>query len=258
VATLLFPEEGTDEKRVREVFRQIQHACRRFHVSLIGGHTEVTPGINRVLLSGTMIGEVPKEKLVTTGGARAGDALVLIKGICIEGTSVIARENEKDLLRRGISLSLIQRAKRYLHHPGLDVLRASRIAGEAVSVHAMHDPTEGGLINGIVEMAIASEKEMEVDLQKVPVYKESRVLCETYGLNPFRVLSSGALLLTVSSRVLESLVKAFRKASIPMEVIGKVRRGPSRVLAKEAGRIRELKAVARDDLLNIFERGDVT
>ena len=252
LATLLFPEES-DLGLVEKVFKQIHDACHRFKISFIGGHTEITPGIDRMILSGHMIGEVKKDKLVTTSGARAGDLLLLIKGVCIEGTSIIARERESELLARSITPSLIQRAKRFIFEPGIDVLHAARIACDAVAIHSMHDPTEGGLINGMIEMALASEKEIEVNLEKVLIYEESRILCQEYRLDPRGVIASGALLLTVSPSDLSPLQKTFRESSIPIQVIGQVKKGQARVLAMDGNRSRELKLLPRDEILKIDE-----
>ena len=253
VATLLFPEKGSDQRGIERVFRQIHHACKRFHISIIGGHTEVTRGIDQMILSGMMIGEVKKEKLVTTGGARTGDLLLLVKGVCIEGTSIIAREKGAELLRKGITPSLLRRARHFIFDPGIEVLHAARIACEAATVHSMHDPTEGGLINGVVEVALASQKQIEVDLENVPIYRESQILCEACGLDPLGVIASGALLLTISPSDLSSLQRAFRKASIPMQVIGKVKRGPVRVLTGKGKRRRELHPLSRDEILKVFD-----
>jgi len=254
LATLLFPEQGTDAAFIKKVFRQIHDACRQFGISFVGGHTEITPGISKVILSGHMIGEVKKERLVTTGGARPGDLLLLVKGICIEGTSIIAREKEGELLRKGIPLSRIKRAQRFMFDPGIEVLQASRIACESVRVHAMHDPTEGGLVNGIVEMALASENEIEVDLEKVYLYEESRILCKTFGLDPLGVIASGALLLSLSPMDLSKLQKALGRASIPVHVIGKIRKGKARVFASKNGKgRREIKPFDRDEILKIYD-----
>ncbi len=252
LATLLFPDEELDQKSIHKVFRQIHGACRRFKVSFIGGHTEITPGLDRIILSGHMIGEVRKENLVKTSGARAGDLLLLIKGVCIEGTSIIARETEAKLLSKGLSPSLIKRAKSFIFNPGIDVLQAAQIACRHATIHSMHDPTEGGLINGIIEMAMASKKEFEVDLEKVFIYEESKILCHEFGLNPLGVIASGALLLTVSPRHLSALQKAFGSASIPLHAIGRVKKGPARVLAVEGKRRKELKSLSQDEILKIF------
>lgn len=253
LATLLFPEKGSDIGLIEKVFSQIRDACHRFGISFIGGHTEITPGIRRMILSGHMIGEVKKDSLVTTGGAKAGDLLLLVKGVCIEGTSIIAREREAELLARGITPSLIQKAKAFIFDPGIDVLRAARIACDSTSVHSIHDPTEGGLINGIVEMALASGKEIEVDLEKVHVYEESRILCQEYGMDPLGVIASGALLLSVSPSDFLTIQKVFRESSIPLQVIGKVNKGPARVLKMDGKRKKELKPLPRDEILKIYE-----
>jgi len=251
LATLLFPEKS-DLKIIGKVFRQIRDACQRFNVSFIGGHTEITPGIRKVILSGHMIGEVKKDKLVATSGARSGDLLLLVKGVCIEGTSIMAREKEAELLKRGISSSLIRKAKKFIFNPGIDVLRPARIACEVSSVHSMHDPTEGGLINGLIEMAWASEKEIEVDLEKVLIYRESRILCQEFGMNPLGTIASGALLLAVSLSDLSPIEIAFRKNSIPFQVIGKVKKGPGRVLRIDQKGRKELKPFPRDEILKIY------
>jgi len=251
LATLLFPE-GSDLRIIEKVFRQIHNACRRFRISFIGGHTEITPGIKRMILSGHMIGEVKKNKLVTTSGARAGDLLLLVKGICIEGTSIIAREKEAELLKKGIPFALIRKAKRFVFNPGIDVLQSARIACQAASIHSMHDPTEGGLINGLIEMAWASGKEIEVDFNKVLIYRESLILCRAFGLNPLGVIASGALLLTASPSESLGLQKAFKKNSIPSQVIGKVKKGPARVFRIDGKGRKELKPLPHDEILKIF------
>ncbi len=250
-ATLLFPE-GSELKGIEKVFQQVRDACLRFGVSLIGGHTEITPGIQKMILSGHMIGEVKKNKLVTTGGARPGDFLLLAKGICIEGTSIMAREKEAELLKRGIPPSLIRKAKGFIDDPGIEVLHPARIACEASSVHAMHDPTEGGLINGMIEMAWASDTEIEVDLRKVLVYEESYILCREFGMDPLGTIASGALLLAVSPSDLLPIQKAFRKNSIPIGVIGRMKKGPARVLRIDQKGRKELKPLPRDEILKIY------
>ncbi|MDI6764639.1 MAG: AIR synthase family protein, partial [Thermodesulfobacteriota bacterium] len=255
LATLLFPEEGSDQKLILKTFRQIHDACRRFNVSFVGGHTEITPGLDRIILSGHMIGEVKKENLVKTSGARAGDLLLMVKGVCIEGTSIIAREKGKELLAKGFHPSFIKRAKSFIFNPGIDVLKATQIACRHALIHSMHDPTEGGLINGIIEMAIASEKEFEVDLEKVFIYEESRILCGEFGINPLGTIASGSLLMTLSPKDLPALQKAFQKVSIPIQVIGRVKRGPARALTIEGKRKKQLKPLIRDEILKIYSTG---
>lgn len=250
--TLLFPEK-VKPKEIEKIFYQIHQTCKRFNISFVGGHTEITPGLDKPILSGYMVGEVKRDRLVTTGGARRGDLILLAKGICIEGTSIIAREKESELLKKGISPSIIKRAKDFIFNPGIDVLLPARIACNSSPIHSMHDPTEGGLINGLIEMAWASEKEIEVDLNKIFIYNESRILCSALGLNPFGVIASGALLLTLSPQDLMKIERAFKKVSIPFQVIGKIKKGPGRVLVREGKFLRELNPLPRDEILKIYD-----
>jgi len=249
LATLLLPEKGADQNLIEKIFSQIHKACRQFKISFIGGHTEITPGLDRPILSGHMIGEVKKDRLVQTSGAKEGDLLLLAKGVCIEGTSIMAREKEKDLRKKGYASSFIQRAKHFIFNPGIDVLEVAQIASQSAHIHAMHDPTEGGLINGIIEMAWACKKQIEVDLKKVFIYEESRILCREFGINPLGTIASGALLIALPPDELVFLEKAFKKTSIPIQVIGKIKKGPSRVMTDRG---KELKPLERDEILKIY------
>src|SRR5512136_3108998 len=89
--TLLLPEAQAEESLLADIFTQVRDACGAVGASLVGGHTEVTSGLDRPILAGTMLGEVEKDRLVTTAGARVGDTVLLSKGIAIEGTSILAR-----------------------------------------------------------------------------------------------------------------------------------------------------------------------
>src|SRR5215470_12526681 len=77
LATLLLPEAATTEDSVSAMLEQLAAACDELDVALVGGHTEVTHGLARPIVAGTMLGEVDKDRLVTTGGAQIGDAIVM-------------------------------------------------------------------------------------------------------------------------------------------------------------------------------------
>jgi len=104
-----------------------------------------------------------------------------------------------------------------------------------------------------VEMALASEKEIEVDLEKIHIYEESRILCHEYGLDPLGVIASGALLFTISPVDLSTVQQIFTEVSMPIQVIGKIKEGSTRVFARNKEGDRELKPVSRDEILKIYE-----
>ncbi len=220
--TILLPEKDASESLVDRIFEQIHRACETLHISVIGGHTEITYGLDRPILVGQMMGEVQKEALITTAGAEPGDVILLSKGICIEGTSLIAREMERDLSSRGVSRDLVERAQRFLFEPGIGVVEEARLACQAGGVHAMHDPTEGGLANGLHELAMAAGVAVEVEIDRIPVYEESQVLCETYELNPLGVIASGSLLITASPPGAEKILDRADRGGVAMSRIGRV------------------------------------
>lgn len=196
LATLLVPERFTEDE-AEAVFDQITEACRSIDVSLVGGHSEVTYGIDRPIIMGTMLGEVAQDKLILTGGAQEGDSIVVTKGIAIEGTALLAREKASQLLRAGMSQEEIDKAASLLNVPGISILHDARVACASSQVHSMHDVTEGGLVTGLREVAKASGLGLAIEESSVPILSECQEVCEALGLDPLGLLASGALLITL-------------------------------------------------------------
>lgn len=221
LAAALLPEGATAELAER-IFTQIDSACRSLGISLVGGHTEVTQGLKRPIVAGFMLGEALPEALSASGGAREGDDIILTKGIAIEGTAALALEHAALLEAKGVEPEVIKRAGRYLYSPGISIVQDARVARHAAAVHAMHDPTEGGLSTGLWEIAHASGLGLEIDLSHVPVFDETRVLCDHLGIHPLGLLASGALVLTAPRSSRGEILWAFKEAGIPARVIGRM------------------------------------
>jgi len=254
LATVLLPEGQSDEKLVREIFAQMKNACRSLGVSFIGGHTEITPELPRPIVVGTMLGEVDKNRLVTSSGAQVGDVVLVTKGVPIEGTAIIAREKASELLSRGIPEELVERAQRFLFEPGISVVRDALIACSVANVHAMHDPTEGGLARGLWELAEASQVTIEVDTESFPIVPEGKSLCQVFGLNPLGTISSGTLLICVAEEEVDKVMEALERENIPFARIGKVTgKGEANVLvALPDGKTERLPDFPKDEIVRIF------
>ncbi|MBD3275010.1 MAG: AIR synthase, partial [Candidatus Marinimicrobia bacterium] len=211
--TMLLPEHRTSEDLVREISQEVQNTCDEIGAEIIGGHTEITTGLNRPILIGTMVGEVEKEKLVFPGGARSGDRVLLTKGVPIEGTAVLAREFPEKL-DEVLDAAELNQAQNYLYNPGISVLKDAQIATAAGAVHAMHDPTEGGLQAALWELAIASECRINVNTESVPVSRISTRVCQAFEINPLALIASGSLLLTASPKEADKIRAALEDESI--------------------------------------------
>lgn len=221
LATLLLPEGKTTEESVENIFSQLSDACQSVNVSLCGGHTEITSGIDRPIVVGQMLGEAARDQLVRTGNAQEGDDVLLTKGIAIEGASIIAREKYEELSET-FSEQLAEQAKGFLHDPGISVLKDARLAAGINGLHAMHDPTEGGLAVGLYELARASGKGLRIEMDMIEILPECKLLCDFYGLDPLGLIASGALLLTCTPSVSHSLLDRYEQYQISASKIGKI------------------------------------
>ena len=252
LATVLLPEKTSTPALVEAIYAQLAEACDALGVSLAGGHTEITVGIDRPIISGTMLGEVTPERLVRSSGVQPGDDLVLARGVPIEGTAIIAWEKEQELLARGFDPALLKRAQGFLHDPGISVVAAAHLAVDTVAVHAMHDPTEGGLATGIWEMAQASGVGLTVDFDAVPVPPESQALCDAYNLDPLGVIASGALLVALAPAETGKLLAAFAQAGIPAQVIGHATEPAGELRARRGDRETIFPRFAVDEIARLF------
>ena len=219
--TLLVPESYSEES-ASAIFQQIHEACSDIGVTIIGGHSEVSSGIKTPIVAATMLGEVQKKDIIRTGGAIAGDSIVLTKGIAIEGTTALANDYETNLKDLGASEEIITRAKALLKDIGISVLRDAQVACSESKVNSMHDPTEGGLATALHELASASGLGIAVEEGSIPVLPECKSVSDLLGLDPLGLLASGALLITLHSSEVPKLLRALQSEGITGWEIGQV------------------------------------
>lgn len=222
LVTILLPEGKTTESLVRNIFHQITTACEKFGITLCGGHTEITHNLDRPILVGQMLGLVEKHRLIKSSDAQVGDDVLLTKGIAIEGISIIARERENLLLERGYSSQYISKAKNYLKDPGISVIKDAIIASQIGGVHAMHDPTEGGLANGLHEIALCSNVGMIIKHDQVNMFPECLNLCKEFNINPFGLIASGSLIIIADPSYTNAIIDRLLENNISCSIIGKV------------------------------------
>jgi hydrogenase maturation factor len=257
LATLLLPPSA-DEPLVEAIHGQMLAACIELGVTLVGGHTEVTYGIDRPIVAGTMLGEVEKERLVTAAGVRPGDRILMTKGIAVEGTAALAREARAALVAAGLSTDEIERAAGLLDRPGISVMRDAAALCAAVRPHAMHDATEGGLASALREMAGASGVGLHIKVEHVPVLTATRRVCDALALDPLGLLASGCLIAAVAPEDEGTALAALAEAGIDAAMIGTAVDASSGIATDEAGGTRDLPVFARDELARYFDERTVS
>jgi len=219
ILTVLLLPETVNSAQVKNITIQIDEAAKELGVAVVGGHSEVTPGIDRPILITTAMGETPKEKFVRTSGAKIGDSIILTKGAAIEGTAILSHELESFLQRR-IDKKTIERAKQFIKK--ISVVKDALTAVEVGGVHAMHDATEGGVAGGLQEIAWASNVGIIANENKVPIYEETRAVCRALKIDPLRTISSGSLIISAHPKKAANILSALKGRGINAVIVGKV------------------------------------
>ncbi|MFC4359398.1 AIR synthase family protein [Halobium salinum] len=214
VSTILLPD--LDPERLDTITAQVDAEADRLGITVVGGHTESVSGLERPLLSLTCMG--PAERYVPTSGAEPGDRVLLTKGAGVEATAVLASDFRGDLLDAGVDAAVVDRAEGYFDD--LSVLPESVVLSAVAT--AMHDPTEGGVLGGAVELARASGVVLDIAREAVPVREETRDCCDAMSLDPLSVLGSGAMLAAVPEAEADEALSALEREGIEAAEVGRV------------------------------------
>lgn len=243
--TLLL-REGTTSQELEAVVADAGRTAASLGVEIVGGHTEVTPGIDRTLAVVTAIGRVRRGAMVSAAGARPHDAVILTKGAAIEGTAILASDLA-DRLRPVLGEEGLARAQAFIER--ISVVPEGRAASRAGAT-AMHDVTEGGVLAGAWELAEASGRGIVLRADDVPVLPETQAICHALDLDPLALIGSGAMLICTPDP--RGMLAALAEAGVPAAEVGVVTEG-ERVLVR-AGRARPLVPPDRDEIYRVLER----
>jgi hydrogenase maturation factor len=215
---LLLPSNMNPE-RLKHITRQIDKAAKELGIAIVGGHSEVTPGIKRPIIVATAMGETEKRKLVRSSGAKVGDQVIVTKGAAIEGTAILSSELAESLQRK-INSGIVENAQKFIRKISVvkDALTAVKVGG----VHAMHDTTEGGVAAGLQEIAWASDVGIVAYEEKIPIYEETKLICQALKIDPLKTIGSGALIIAAHPEKVMEIVAALQENGIRASVVGEI------------------------------------
>ncbi len=247
---ILLPE-GANEPLLKGIIADIHEACCDLGITIIGGHTETSLGLDRPIIAGFMLGELSKERYVTTGGARIGDLVIITKGAGIEGTGILATDLAEKL-RSKVLPETLEAAAKLLSR--ISVVRDALEAMEVGGVHSLHTPTEGGVLNGIWEMTEAADAGVVIRESEIPVAEETRLICVALDIDPLKLLASGALLIVSEPGKAGAIVSKLNEVGVEASVIGEVMpREEGRFLVSGDGERTTIEAVGQDELYRILD-----
>ncbi len=244
--------EGSNSKIIEIISKQMDAAAKEIGVAIVGGHCEITPTIKSPIVVGCIMGLTDKGKYVTAAGAKSGDKLILTKSAGIEGTAILATDRQEQL-SKVFPPELLQCAQGFYNQ--ISVVKDALTAYRAGGVHAMHDPTEGGILNGIHEIADAAGLGVRIYEDKITVEPETAKICRFYEIDPLQLISSGALLIAADSEETENIVEQLCQEHIYADVIGEFTSNPNkRLLIKKDGLTDILPRPTSDHLWLAFSR----
>ncbi len=243
-SVILLPDDAS-EADVRRISSDMHRTARSLGITIVGGHTELTPGLRRAIVVTTAFAVA--KSYVTAAGAREGDTLMMTKTAGVEGTAIIGTDPRFNASLDGKTIS---GAKRLFGK--LSVVEEAVGAYGTGAVHGMHDCTEGGVLGALYEMAAAARLGAEVAEADIPVSKETRRICSAVGVDPLRLISSGTLLIAVE-RGSESLVgRAIASSGSQATPIGRFKRG--RVLVTRHGKAELVRGPPKDEIWRLHEK----
>jgi len=244
LVVMLFPQ-NISSAQLKQITSQIDKAAKELGIAVIGGHSEFTPSIKRPILITTAIGEAEKGKFVRSSGARVGDRIVMTKGAAIEGTAILSTELA-ELLETKVDGAVVSRAQKFVRM--ISVVEDALTAIEVGGVHAMHDATEGGTAGCLQEIAWASNVGVVAHEERIPIYEETKAVCNALNIDPLKTISSGALIISAHPDKAEEIVVTLKKKGIQASVIGRIvnKREGSYILRRDGTRLDLSKPVKEE------------
>ena len=249
LTTLLFPC-GVTPSEIHKVFQELKEFCRRWEITLCGGHTEITDAVTRPVVTGMMAGTVIRSKLIDKRNMASGDRVLLTKGVAVEGTAIIAREFGARLAQLGLADVEIEKCRDFLSH--ISIIPEARLAAQSGATSAMHDVTEGGLATALEEMSIAGGHRIRVDLDAIPVFAETRKICQLLSIQPLGLIGSGSLLICCREAGCSSLMASIRRSGIEVACIGEVLETGQGIQAINKGRPTDWPRFEVDEITRLF------
>ena len=217
LTTLMFPV-GTSASIIRQAMLELDRVCRDRQITLCGGHTEITDAVTRPVVTGMMVGTVKRVDLIDKSKVTSGQKILLTKAVAVEGTAIIAREFGQKLAELGMKSDEIADCRNFLYH--LSILEEAAIACDVGGVTAMHDVTEGGLATALEELSFATGQRIRVDLERVPIFPETRKIGHLLSIDPLGLIGSGSLLICCSPTEGDSLIDRLKAKDIRVTTIG--------------------------------------
>lgn len=232
---------GTEEPTLEGIWKEIHQECQNLGITIVGGHTGIYPGISYPLNGGcTIIGLGSKEQLTPASNAQVGDRVIVTKGPAVEAAAILAYQAEEGLTKK-LGQEIVDKAKDLFFE--MTVVKDALVA--APYAHAMHDATEGGLLNGVYEVATASDTGVTLFEEKIFTPEEITAICNYFNIDPLISIGEGTLVVTATPENTPKILTDLKQNGIPAWEIGEIT-PRDRIFIRSNGKQEELTPVDVD------------
>ena len=239
--TIMAPPDTTVQD-IETIMKDAGEASKELNVEIIGGHTEITDAVNRIVVSSTVIGKQKKENMIDAKKAKVGDKILMTKYAGIEGTTILAKELKNYLLDKMDEKKIEEARNMYKH---ISVMKEGIICGK-IGVKYMHDITEGGVLGAVWEAALAIGKGVKVYEDKIPMKEVTKEIASILNIDPYRLISSGSLIIIADKDKVEMLKDGLDSEGIKVTEIGEVIE--EGIYLQKQDRIEEIAPPSSDEL----------
>lgn len=215
--TIMAPPKTTEED-LKTIMEEASKASKELDVEIVGGHTEITDAVNRIVISTTVIGKQLKGKMLNPKEIKVGDKVLMTKYAGIEGTAILSKELEENLKGK-VDERLLEEANKLGSE--ISVVKEGKICGE-IGVGYMHDITEGGLLGALWEGAKAINKGIKAYKSSIPILESTKAIANILEINPYKLISSGSMLIITDEYKTKKIKNKLLKKGIKVSIIGEV------------------------------------
>lgn len=241
---------GTTEEDIEEMMRQAGEVSAKLGVEIIGGHTEITPAVNKPVIVSTAIGRAPKSGSQQADQLVPGDYIMITKSAGLEGSGIIACDFEEEL-KKVLTDAEITEAKSLLDH--VSVVTEGIAAGK-VGTHGMHDVTEGGVLGAVWELCQIAGTGAEVWIDAIPVKEVTKKICNHFDIDYLRLISSGCMVIMVPPEKKDEMEKVMDEAGVEISCIGVITEADKGIIMKKGDSVSEVAPPASDELYKVVGR----
>lgn len=246
MVTILAPR-GTSIESIKEIMKDISLEAEKIKVAVLGGHTEITDSVNKVIVSITAVGTLQSSKdIIWTKGAKVGDAIIVTKDIGLEGTSILCSDFKNES-KKVLNKEELKTGSSYGSE--LSVLKEGMALKDLAT--SMHDITEGGILGALWEIKEASGTGFLIDYKKIPIRGITRTLCQHFSLDPLRFISSGSMIITVKKEEEKKAIDILKNENIKATSIGEIKEKGA-FMIKEEQKL-EIEPPYRDEIYKLYK-----